>query len=80
MGKCISCLRHGLFLKVNKKTKLCKACEYNRAEARAKKKLGDTNALLAEAMEKAKSEAFKKTRIGNACVGKEAGQPNHGNT
>ena len=60
MGKCISCLRHGLFLKVNKKTKLCKACEYNRAEARAKKKLGDTNALLAEAMEKAKSEAFKK--------------------
>lgn len=73
MGKCSSCLRHGLFLKVDKQTGLCKACEYDRAEAEAKKRLEDTNALiaetkkqledtnalLAEAIESAKTEAFR---------------------
>ena len=59
MGKCSSCLRHGIFLKVDKQTGLCKACEYDKAEAEAKKRLEDTNALLSEAIENAKTEAFR---------------------
>lgn len=66
MGKCSRCLRHGLFLMVDKQTKLCNVCQYELEEAEAKNKLKDTekkledaNVLLEKALKDAKTEAQK---------------------
>lgn len=59
MGKCVKCGRHGLFIRVNKESGLCKVCEYTEAADKAEARARQSDALLQEAMRQARTEAYQ---------------------
>lgn len=59
MGKCVRCGRHGLFVRCDKATGLCKVCEYTEAAKKAEVRAQQSETLLKEAKQQAQTNAFR---------------------